>query len=170
VLDILPVRSETFQLKTCCTMRKSESCAICGGNKKLRIMQIDFMSLYLHFILLVKFFLLILKTFNMDLAYLNFLNYANEKIQRARILILQSDDLNFLEMYKEQLELLISILNQLLLNISEVSESYQIILTYLRETQNLLNQYIIKISQLGDDEFLDVGLFISKEISTTGKL
>ena len=106
----------------------------------------------------------------MDLAYLNFLNYANEKIQRARILILQSDDLNFLEMYKEQLELLISILNQLLLNISEVSESYQIILTYLRETQNLLNQYIIKISQLGDDEFLDVGLFISKEISTTGKL
>ena len=40
-------------------------------------------------------------------AYLNFLTYANENIQCTRESILQSNDLNFLEMQKERLELLI---------------------------------------------------------------
>jgi hypothetical protein len=58
-------------------------------------------ALFYIFCSFVKVFFINLKTFNMDLAYLNFLNYANEKIQRARISIQQSDDLNFLEMHKE---------------------------------------------------------------------
>ena len=59
---------------------------------------------------------------NYHYVYLSFLNYANETIQRARESITQSDDLNFLELQKEQLELLISMFNQLLSNINKNNE------------------------------------------------
>ncbi|CAB4441421.1 unnamed protein product [Rhizophagus irregularis] len=59
--------------------------------------------------------------------------------------------------------------NRLLLNISENGELYQVILTYLREIQALLNQYMTQISQLGDEEFVDVNLFITKKISAIGR-
>lgn len=104
----------------------------------------------------------------MDYAYLNFLNYANENIQHARE-SLQFNDLNFLQMQKERLELLVSMCNQLLLNINEDSEISHTISTYLRELQVLLNQYVVQISQLGDEEFVNVNFFILKEISGIGK-
>jgi hypothetical protein len=99
------------------------------------------------------------------------MNYANEKIQQARQCIIQfNDNVNLLEVQEEQLEILVSMFNQLLLNISENSELYQVILTYLREIRVLLNQYMIQISQLGNEEIVDdVNLFITKKISTIGK-
>ncbi|CAB5216813.1 unnamed protein product [Rhizophagus irregularis] len=103
-------------------------------------------------------------------AYLEFMNYANEKIQRARQCIIQfNDNVNLLEVQEEQLEILVSMFNRLLLNISENGELYQVILTYLREIQVLLNQYMTQISQLGDEEFVDVNLFITKKISAIGR-
>ena len=103
-------------------------------------------------------------------AYLEFMNYANEKIQRARqCIILFNDNVNLLEVQEEQLEILVSMFNQLLLNISENSELYQVTLTYLKEIQVLLNQYITQISQLGDEDFVNINLFITKKFSTIGK-
>lgn len=103
-------------------------------------------------------------------AYLSFLSYVNESTQRARESILHSNDLNFLELRKERLELLVSMFNQLLLNINESDEIYHVISTHLGEIQILLNQYIVRISQLSEEEFLDdVNLFISKDTSNIGK-
>jgi hypothetical protein len=102
-------------------------------------------------------------------AYLNFFDYANENIQHARESISQSNDLNFLEMQKERLELLVSMLNQLLLNINENNEIYHVISTNLEEIYVLLNQYMVRINQLGDEEFADVNMFISKDTSNIGK-
>jgi hypothetical protein len=105
----------------------------------------------------------------MDYAYLHFLNYANENIQRTRESILQFNDLNFLELQKERLELLVSMFNQLLLNVDENNEIYHIALTHLEEIQVLLNQYIVRISQLEDEDIVDLNRFISKDISNIGK-
>src|SRR3954447_2310771 len=103
-------------------------------------------------------------------ACLSFMDYTNETIQRARESITQSNDLNFLEVQKERLELLVSMFNQLLSNIDENNEMYRVIFTRLEEIQVLLNQYIVRISQLGDEEFVnDVNMFISKDTSNIGK-
>jgi len=107
----------------------------------------------------------------MDYAFLNFLNYANENTQRARESILQSNDSNFLELQKERLELLVSMFNQLLSNINENDEIYHITLTCLEEVQVLLNQYITRINQLGDEDFVDINnnMFITEDTSNIGK-
>jgi hypothetical protein len=76
-------------------------------------------------------------------AYLEFMNYANEKIQQARQFIIQfSDDINLLEMQKEQLELLFSMFHQLILHINENNENFSAISTYMENIRILLNQYI----------------------------
>ena len=49
---------------------------------------------------------------NIDTAYLEFINYANEKIQQARWCTIQfSNNENFLKIQKEQLKLLLSMFN-----------------------------------------------------------
>ena len=101
-------------------------------------------------------------------AYLNFLNFANETIQHARELISQFNDLNFLELQKERLELLVSMFSQLLLNINENDENYRTITIHLEEIQVLLNQYITRISQLGDEGFIDINMFINRDTSNIG--
>lgn len=105
----------------------------------------------------------------MDYAFLNFLNYANENIQRARDSILQFNDLNFLELQKERLELLVSMFNQLLLNINENDEIFHVALTCLEEVQVLLNRYITQINQLENEDFVDINMFITKDTSNIGK-
>ena len=75
----------------------------------------------LKFILLQDFCNIITFKLQNELS-LCFLNYANETIQCTRESITQSDDLNFLELQKEQLELLISMFNQLLSNINKNNE------------------------------------------------
>ena len=107
---------------------------------------------------------------NIDTAYLEFINYANEKIQQARWCIIQfSDNENFLEIQKEQLELLLSIFNQLILYIEVNSENFLTILTYIRDIQMLLNQYIEILYQFENENTNSINLFISKEISDSGK-
>ena len=101
-------------------------------------------------------------------AYLEFMNYANGKIQQARQFIIQfSDDTNLLEMQKEQLELLFSMFNQLILHINENNENFLTISTYMENIRILLNQYIETLNQLNNEN--SVNLFITKEISNIGK-
>ena len=107
---------------------------------------------------------------NNNAAYLEFINYANENIQQARQSFIQfNDNMNFLELKKEQLELLLSMFNQLILHIDENNENFLPILTYLRNIQTLLNQYIEHLSQLGNENFVNINLFISKKMSKVGK-
>lgn len=105
----------------------------------------------------------------MNNAFLNFLNYANENIQHARESISQFNDLNFLELQKERLELLVSMFNQLLLNVNENDEIYHATSTCLEEIQVLLNQYITRINQLGDEDFVNIDMFITEDTSNIGK-
>ena len=102
-------------------------------------------------------------------AYLNFLNYTDETIRHARNSISQSNDLNFLDLQKERLELLVSMLNQLLLNVSENNEIYHATSTRLEEIQVLLNQYITQMSQLGGEDFVNINMFITQDVSSIGK-
>ena len=103
-------------------------------------------------------------------AYLQFMDYANEKLQQARQCIIQfNDNINYLETQMEQLELLLSMFNRLTLHIDENSENFSTILIYIRNIQILLNQYIEILSQLGDENFVHINLFISKKMSKVGK-
>ncbi len=103
-------------------------------------------------------------------AYLEFMTYANEKIQQATQSIVQfGDDINLLEMQREQLELLFSMFNQLTSHISENHENFPTISTYMRDIQVLLNQYIEILSQLDTESFVNINLFISKGIINLGK-
>jgi hypothetical protein len=104
-------------------------------------------------------------------AYLQFIDYANEKIQRATQCIIQfNDDKNYLEMQKEQLEFLFSIFNLLISSyIDENNENFSTLLDYIRNIQILLNQYVEILNQLEDENFVNINSFISKKMSKYGK-
>ena len=103
-------------------------------------------------------------------AYLGFMNYANEKIQQARQSIIQfNDNINLLEMQKEQLEFLLFMFNNLILHINENNENFLTVSTYIRNIQILLNQYIEILNQLENEYFINVNSFISKKFSKTSK-
>lgn len=103
-------------------------------------------------------------------AYLEFINYANERIQQAEQRIVQFDDnISLLEMQKEQLEFLLFMFNHLILYINENNENFLTVSTYIRNIQILLNQYIEILNQLDDEYFVNINSFISKKFSKTGK-
>ena len=103
-------------------------------------------------------------------AYLEFMNYANEKIQQARQSIIQfNDNINLLEMQKEQLEFLLFMFNNLILHINENNENFLTVSTYIRNIQILLNQYIEILNKLENEYFINVNSFISKKNSKTGR-
>src|SRR5690242_10038264 len=105
-----------------------------------------------------------------DSAYLEFMNYANEKIQQARQCIVRfCDDKNILEMQKEQLELIFSMFSQIILHINEDDENYSTVSIYMRNVQMLLNEYTEILNQLDNEDFVDINLFITKEIPDVGK-
>ena len=108
---------------------------------------------------------------NNNTAYLEFINYADEKIQQAAQTIVQfNDNSNLLEIRKEQLEFLLFMFNYLISHINNNNENFLTISTYIRNTQILLNQYTETLNQLLNDEyFVNINLFISKKISKIGK-
>src|SRR2546430_1933882 len=107
---------------------------------------------------------------NNNTAYLEFINYADERIQQAAQTITQfNDNINLLEIRKEQLEFLLFMFNYLISHINNNNENFLIVSTYIRNIQILLNQYTETLNQLLNDEyFVNINLFISKKISKIG--